>query len=123
MNSERFADERSGTAVAPEECVSTCLPAEAAAAAPPVVGIPRWKRSMDVVIACVAIVVLSPLLISVAIFIKCVSRGPVGFKQRRAGFRGESFTMLKFRTMHVATNSQRHCDPTANCKKSTVVPT
>lgn len=41
----------------------------------------------------------SPVLIAIAILIKATSRGPIVFRQERPGFRGETFTALKFRTM------------------------
>lgn len=45
---------------------------------------------------------LSPLLIALAVAIKTTSRGPVLFRQERHGLNGDTFTILKFRSMHVA---------------------
>jgi putative colanic acid biosynthesis UDP-glucose lipid carrier transferase len=59
------------------------------------------KRSIDVLFAGLALTVLLPLLAIVAISIKLDSRGPILFRQRRYGFNGESFQILKFRTMTV----------------------
>jgi Undecaprenyl-phosphate glucose phosphotransferase len=59
------------------------------------------KRIIDVVGASVGILLLSPLLITVAVLIKAESRGPIIFKQRRTGFNGRVFKILKFRTMTV----------------------
>ncbi len=56
-------------------------------------------RSFDIAIACLALVVLSPLLLIAAIAIKLGSRGPVLYRQRRVGLDGEEFEMLKLRTM------------------------
>ena len=61
--------------------------------------LPVWKRAMDLAIAPLLLVLLSPLLLVVALAIKLSSRGPVFFKQRRAGIRGNPFTCWKFRTM------------------------
>jgi exopolysaccharide biosynthesis polyprenyl glycosylphosphotransferase len=57
------------------------------------------KRSMDIVGATVALVVLAPLLALVAVAIKLESRGPVLFRQQRVGRDGRIFSMAKFRTM------------------------
>ncbi len=60
---------------------------------------PRWKRVMDVVLSSMALVALVPLMIPIAIVIKLTSKGPVVFRQSRAGLNGESFTCYKFRSM------------------------
>jgi exopolysaccharide biosynthesis polyprenyl glycosylphosphotransferase len=57
------------------------------------------KRALDVVVAGVALVLLAPLLVAIAIGILVDSGRPVFFRQRRAGIEGEPFTMLKYRTM------------------------
>jgi exopolysaccharide biosynthesis polyprenyl glycosylphosphotransferase len=57
------------------------------------------KRTMDVLLACLGVVVFAPLLVAIAVAIKLDSRGPVFFRQRRIGVGGEEFVMLKFRTM------------------------
>jgi exopolysaccharide biosynthesis polyprenyl glycosylphosphotransferase len=57
------------------------------------------KNVFDRAFALVAAVVLAPLLIAIAVAIRCTSRGPVLFRQTRVGRRGEEFEMLKFRTM------------------------
>jgi lipopolysaccharide/colanic/teichoic acid biosynthesis glycosyltransferase len=62
---------------------------------------------MDIGGAVVGLLVLSPLLLLVAAFIKCVSRGPVLFRQRRYGLGGRPFTMWKFRTIET---NQSHED-------------
>jgi len=57
------------------------------------------KRAMDVVVSAAMLALLSPLLLATAVLILLDSGRPVFFKQRRAGKDGESFTVLKFRTM------------------------
>jgi lipopolysaccharide/colanic/teichoic acid biosynthesis glycosyltransferase len=57
------------------------------------------KRGLDVLISLSALVVLSPLLAAIAIAIKLGSKGPIFFKQKRAGKNGKPFTLYKFRTM------------------------
>jgi exopolysaccharide biosynthesis polyprenyl glycosylphosphotransferase len=59
------------------------------------------KRAFDFTLALVAVVLLSPLLIAIAVLIKFDSRGPVFFTQERLGKGTRRFTMIKFRSMHV----------------------
>ena len=69
---------------------------------------PAWKRALDILLASTALVVLSPLMLAVAIFIKIVSPGPVLFRQERVGFLRRHFQCLKFRTMHMNADTQAH---------------
>jgi len=57
------------------------------------------KRIVDVLAASVLLALLSPILILISVLIKLDSPGPVLFTQHRAGFGGDRFRMLKFRTM------------------------
>ena len=57
------------------------------------------KRTFDLIVAGLAVILTSPLWLASAIFIKLTSRGPVFFKQVRIGREGRSFTIYKFRTM------------------------
>lgn len=59
------------------------------------------KRAMDLVIAGIATIVLSPVMLVEAILIKWYDKGPVFFKQERATLNGKLFNVLKFRTMVV----------------------
>ena len=59
------------------------------------------KRAIDVGVALLALVVLSPLLLVIALLVRMTSPGPILFRQERVGLRGRDFTMLKFRTMRV----------------------
>lgn len=61
------------------------------------------KRIIDVILSLMAIVVLLPFMIIFAIIIKCESRGPVLFKQKRVGKNKKEFTIYKFRTMRTDT--------------------
>lgn len=58
------------------------------------------SRAADVAVASIALVALSPVLAIAAIAIKLDSRGPVIYRQRRAGLGGEPFELMKLRTMH-----------------------
>jgi Undecaprenyl-phosphate glucose phosphotransferase len=57
------------------------------------------KRTFDLVVSAVTLVLASPLLLVIALAVKLDSRGPVLFRQRRVGLDGREFTMLKFRSM------------------------
>jgi exopolysaccharide biosynthesis polyprenyl glycosylphosphotransferase len=59
------------------------------------------KRLLDVVGAATLLVVLSPLMAIIAVAIKLESRGPVFFRQPRAGRDGTSFELIKFRSMYL----------------------
>lgn len=57
------------------------------------------KRIIDIVFSFCFILIASPLMIAAGILIKISSRGPIFFKQERAGENGKPFTVYKFRTM------------------------
>ena len=58
------------------------------------------QRLMDILAAFILIVLLLPLLVSIAIAIRITSPGPVLFIQARIGMKGRVFRMFKFRTMY-----------------------
>ena len=57
------------------------------------------KRLLDVIIAMLAVIILSPLMIVTAMAVKLESDGPVIFKQERLGLNGKVFKIFKFRSM------------------------
>ena len=59
------------------------------------------KRIFDVAAATAGLVVLAPLFVATAVWIKLDSPGPVFFRQERVGRNGELFDIIKFRTMHM----------------------
>jgi exopolysaccharide biosynthesis polyprenyl glycosylphosphotransferase len=63
------------------------------------------KEILDLAGAMVAVVVLAPVMLAAAIAIKMTSRGPVLFRQERAGLNGKPFVMYKFRSM--VTNAEQ----------------
>jgi lipopolysaccharide/colanic/teichoic acid biosynthesis glycosyltransferase len=67
-------------------------------------------RALDLVVASLALVLLSPLLLVVAIVIRLDSRGPALFRQQRLGRDLRPFVVNKFRTMHVGTTNAEHVD-------------
>jgi len=58
------------------------------------------KRCFDVIVASLALVLLSPLMIMTAIAVKLDSKGPVFFKQKREGFNNEEIEIFKFRSLY-----------------------
>lgn len=65
-----------------------------------------FKRTIDFIIAGVALIVLSPFLLITAILIKLDSKGPIIFKQERLGKNGVPFKIWKFRSMCVGAEKQ-----------------
>ena len=65
------------------------------------------KRTLDIGVTSVALVVAAPVMLVIALAIKFTSPGPVLFKQRRVGAQEREFTILKFRTMVVGAHAQR----------------
>lgn len=63
------------------------------------------KRLFDMVCALIGLVVLSPLFLVIAVWIKLDSKGPVFFRQVRVGRNGKPFRIHKFRTMGVNSES------------------
>jgi lipopolysaccharide/colanic/teichoic acid biosynthesis glycosyltransferase len=57
------------------------------------------KRAIDIILASIALIILSPLLVLVAVVIKLSDFGPVLFVQERVGRYGKTFKCVKFRTM------------------------
>jgi lipopolysaccharide/colanic/teichoic acid biosynthesis glycosyltransferase len=68
------------------------------------------KRAMDIVGASVALMLSSPLFLSLAAVIKVTSKGPVFFRQKRVGQYGIPFQFLKFRSMYVSNDADIHKD-------------
>lgn len=65
-------------------------------------------RVLEVVLAALMLLVLSPLLLAVAILIRIESKGPAMFKQQRGGLYGRHFTIYKFRTMEHGRDKKRN---------------
>lgn len=57
------------------------------------------KRAFDIIFSVIAIILALPLMIVIAILIKATSSGPVFYRQERMGIDGDTFQMLKFRSM------------------------
>ena len=64
------------------------------------------KRTMDLVLSIIVLVVTSPLLVGIAIAIKAEDKGPVFYKQKRLTINDKEFNILKFRSMIV--DAEKH---------------
>ena len=64
---------------------------------------PEWqqniKRLIDVTVSIFSLIILSPLLIFAALRVMFSSKGPVFYSQERIGYKGQPFSMYKFRSM------------------------
>jgi exopolysaccharide biosynthesis polyprenyl glycosylphosphotransferase len=69
-----------------------------------------WQRvvkgGLDRAVAALALVLLAPALLAIAVAVKVTSPGPVLYRQERVGVNGQAFTMLKFRSMVVDADRQ-----------------
>ena len=65
-----------------------------------------FKRLLDFVTALGACIIFSPLLLIIAFMVRWRLGSPILFRQRRPGFLGQPFTILKFRTMTTKKNDQ-----------------
>lgn len=77
------------------------------------------KRSIDVFVSALLIVLLSPLFLLAAILIKTTSRGPVVFRQVRCGLNGRTFTCYKFRSM--VQDAEQRLHEVAHLNKKVIV--
>ncbi len=92
-----FCDEQSGSTVLPAAGVGR--------PASPVHGSPSLvvRAALDRGVALLALVLLVPLLLAIALVIRCTSHGPALVRQARVGLDGRTFAMLKFRSMYYGT--------------------
>ena len=68
------------------------------------------KRSMDIVGSALALTLLSPLLLALALAVKLTSKGPFLYRQTRVGKNGRTFTFLKIRSMFHNNDPSLHRD-------------
>ncbi len=69
--------------------------------------IPWYKRLFDIVFSALALIILSPLILIIALLIKIESKGPVFYVARRIGTGFESFNFYKFRSMYLGSDEKR----------------
>jgi len=60
-----------------------------------------WKRLIDIMMSVLLLIFLAPLMIVVALLVRCVDKGPVIYKQERLGLCSQPFLIYKFRSMSV----------------------
>ncbi|MEU9173156.1 sugar transferase [Streptomyces sp. NPDC048420] len=65
------------------------------------------KRAIDLVGASAMLLLLAPVLLAATVALKVDTRGPLLFRQRRTGWRGKEFHVLKLRTMQVGSEKMR----------------
>ena len=64
------------------------------------------KRAEDIVISSIILILIWPIMLILAVLVKCSSPGPVFYKQERVSWNGQLFDMLKFRSMAMNNESQ-----------------
>ena len=69
--------------------------------------IPGWKRPLDLFLVTAGLAVIWPLLLVIALAVRCSGPGPVFFVQTRIGLNGQPFGMIKFRSMHADAEARR----------------
>ena len=79
------------------------------------------KRMIDIAVASVALILLSPIMIGVSLAIKLTSPGPILFKQFRYGVNGQRIKVYKFRSMKVQENGPEVKQATKNDNRITPV--
>jgi len=72
------------------------------------IGVPLWKRILDLTCIVLTLPVWLPLLLLVMLWIKAVSPGPIFYRQERVGYRRSRFMIFKFRTMHANVETRSH---------------
>ncbi len=65
------------------------------------------KRSFDAMLSAIALLILGPIFLVIAILIKCDSEGPIFYNSVRLGKKGKTFTCHKFRTMSADAESRK----------------
>jgi exopolysaccharide biosynthesis polyprenyl glycosylphosphotransferase len=79
---------------------------------------PEWekkiKRLMDIILSFILIIITSPATMITSILIKLESKGPVFYRQERAGMNGKVFKIIKFRTM--VADAEKHSGPVWSTK-------
>lgn len=63
----------------------------------------KTKRTIDIILSLLGLIILSPVFLILVIAIKLDSKGPVLFRQKRVGIHKSHFNILKFRTMRIDT--------------------
>jgi lipopolysaccharide/colanic/teichoic acid biosynthesis glycosyltransferase len=91
-----------------KNCTETLAPCKSADPQAVPARFPLWKRILDVTFVLLALPLLIPVGIVIAVFIKLVSPAPAFYRQSRVGYFGKQFVCLKFRTMKVNADTGVH---------------
>jgi lipopolysaccharide/colanic/teichoic acid biosynthesis glycosyltransferase len=67
-----------------------------------------FKRALDLIVATAILLLLLPVLLTIALLVYCSSPGPILYRQQRVGQNRTSFTLFKFRTMYHGASSEVH---------------
>lgn len=86
------------------------------------VGLPVWKRALDMMVILTALPALLLIGGGVALLVMCGSPGPIFFRQRRVGYKGREFTCYKFRSMKVNAETSSHKGHTTRLIKAQQTP-
>ena len=78
------------------------------------------KRTEDIIIASVILLLIWPVMFVLAVLVKCTSDGPIFYRQERVSWNGELFDMLKFRSM--ATDNENQAVEWGGAKDKKVTP-
>ena len=85
---------------------------------------PVWqqniKQVLDIMIAAIFLIILSPLFLYIAIRVRLSSKGPIIYKQERIGYKGKPFIMYKFRSMIVEAEKEGPLLSSKNDQRITV---
>lgn len=81
----------------------------------------RAKRIFDCACVLPVLPLLLPLMLAISLLVRFTSSGPALFRQKRIGLHGKTFTILKFRTMLLATDKAHHAVTTAGNQRFTPI--
>lgn len=70
--------------------------------------IPAWKRALDLIGASALLLALGPAIIACGLYLQARDPGPIIFRQRRFGYLGKPFSLLKLRTMRTDADPTHH---------------
>ncbi|WP_201221133.1 sugar transferase [Halochromatium roseum] len=70
--------------------------------------IPAWKRGLDLIGASALLLALGPVIIACGLYLQTRDPGPIIFRQRRFGYLGKPFSLLKLRTMRQDADQTHH---------------
>lgn len=79
------------------------------------------KRLTDIAISVLVLLLVAPLMVVLAIAVKCSSPGPAIFRQRRYGLNGEEITVYKFRSMRVQGDDAKVVQATKDDPRTTKI--